>query len=408
MKNSVLLFVCFFFAKSIFGQNTPEALEMRSAIFNGTRKLKVYLPSDYHNFPNRKYNVIFLFDAQSKPFLDYTKATLDYLSSHAYTYISPVILVGIEALRSRQFEFLPLNKTDQPFKDYSSKVKLGGADSLALSLQEEIIPFIHSQYRCTEYRMGIGHSLGGSFVTYALMKYPQIFNAAIAISPNFYYDNEQLLTLFDSLSTGPRLNKKFLYIAYSKGDKLEERFRPSTVKMNQLLQKKKLEGFNWQVEELESNSHALTPIDGIYRGIIKYNKGLTASDEQIETFYKESRTPFIDQLKAYYQQRADKTGMILPTIEDITHVAYNLFYANKKKDALATLEWALSLYSNDTNLYDSIAEMYQDDKNNKEALLYYSKGIEIVEREKTLLPPKVYQDKVKWFSERIDKVKSQN
>lgn len=408
MKKTLALLICIFLVKSVFGQIIPDALEIKSPIFNGNRKVKVYLPSEYHNYPNRKYNVIFLFDAQSKPFLNYTKATLDYLSSSSNTFISPTILVGIETMRSRQFEFLPKNRTDQPLKDYFAKVELGGADSLALSLNEEIIPFINSRYRCTNYRIGIGHSLGASFVTYALTKYPNIFSAVIAVSPNYYYDHEQLLTSFDSLMTGQRLNNKFLFIAYGGGDKLEERFKPSTEKMAQILHKKNPEGLHWHVQSLQTNSHALTPIDGIYRGLIELNKLFTASDEQIDTFYKESPIAPIGRLKTYYQQQSNKLGASLPTIEDVTHIAYNLFYADKKKDALSTLEWALSLYPDDTNLYDSIGEMYQDEKNSKEAISYYSKGMEIIEKEKDLLSPKLYQNKVKWFTERMSKNKSQN
>jgi predicted alpha/beta superfamily hydrolase len=405
MKKVLTLCICLFFLRAVFGQTTPETLEIQSAIFKGARKVIVYLPPAYHQYPNRSYNVVYVFDAQSKPFFNYTKATLDYLSSHAYTYIAPVILVGIETLRSRQFEFLPNNKTDQPLKDYFPKVKLGGADSLALSLQEEIIPFIASKYRCTNYRMGIGHSLGGSFVTFALMKYPQVFNAAIAISPNYYYDQEQLLTLFDSLATPQRLTKKFLYVAYGNGDKLEDRFRPATIKMGQLLQQKNIEGFDWHVDSLTSTSHAFTPIDGIYRGIIAFNKSITVSDEQLESFYKASPTTAIDQLKAYYQQRSNQVGMSLPTLEDITHIAYNLYYADKLKDAVTTLEWALSLYPDDSNLYDSLGEMYQAMKNPQEALRYYSKGLALIEQQQAQLQPTIYQNKIKSFTERINKIK---
>ena len=175
--------------------------------------------------------------------------------------------------------------------------------------------------------------------------------------------------------------------------------------MGQLLQRKNIEGFEWHVDSLASTSHAFTPIDGIYRGIIAFNKSITVSDEQLESFYKASPTTAIDQLKAYYQQRSNQVGMPLPTLEDITHIAYNLYYADKLKDAVTTLEWALSLYPDDSNLYDSLGEMHQALKNPQEALRYYSKGLALIDQQQAQLQSSIYQNKVKWFTERINKIK---
>ncbi|MFD2937823.1 alpha/beta hydrolase-fold protein [Spirosoma flavum] len=406
MRNTIYLVLLLLIAQTIRAQAPPEALEIPSKIFNGVRKVKVYLPDGYDQYPNRRYPVIYLFDAQSKPFLTYVKATLDYLSNNANTFISPVILVGVETMRSRQFEFLPKNRTDQPLKDYWPKVKLGGADSLATSLQEEIMTAIGSKYRCTNFNMGIGHSLGGSFVTYCLVKHPQLFQAVLALSPNYYYDQEQLLTTFDSLATGSALNKKFLYIAFGKGDKLEDRFRPSTLKMADILKKKHPVGLSWYVHSLDTDSHALTPIDGIYRGLVEFNKSLTASDEQIAAFSSDTKYGVLAKLKGYYQAQSDKMGRLLPTVEDSNHLAYNFFYSDKKQEAISLLEWALKLYPDDTNLYDSIGEIHQDMGHTQEALFYYTQGREHVEQEKPLLKPKAYADKANGFSGRIAKLKA--
>lgn len=282
-----------------------EIIDVPSNIFHGIRKVKIYLPVGYNDFPNRKYNIIYFFDAQSDEFFNYMKATLDYLGANADIYISPVILVGIQT-GDRRFEFLPKNHTSQPLKDYGSGVKLGGADSLALHLKEEVLPVIKQKYRCTSYNIAVGHSLGASFVTYAMIKYPKLFNAIIAISPNYYYDNEQLLHLFEELADYQILDKKYLYIAYGKTDKMEERFKPSTIKMESILSKKNIKGFKWQVQSLDNISHSTTPLEGIFKGLWAFNKELIASDELIENFHNDKQTSFTDNLRKYYSSRSEE------------------------------------------------------------------------------------------------------
>ena len=49
-------------------------------------------------------------------------------------------------------------------------------DSLLLSLEKEIIPFIKSRYNTGSRNILVGHSLGGTFVTYALLSNLVCFN----------------------------------------------------------------------------------------------------------------------------------------------------------------------------------------------------------------------------------------
>lgn len=404
MKILSLYILVYFFVNVTFGQNqTNEIFEIQSKAFNSVRKIKVCLPSEYYNYPNRRYNVVYLFDAQSDELFNYVKATIDYLRRSANIFISPVILVGIQT-NNRQFEFLLKNRTDQPFRDYSNRVKLGGADTLSLHLRDEVLPTIQKKYHSTSYNIGIGHSLGATFLTYNLVKYPSIFNAVIAISPNYYYDNEQVLHMFDSTASSKVLDKKFLYIAYGKSDKLEERFKPATIKMERLLSQKNIKGLKWQVQSLDNDSHATTPLEGIFKGLVAFNSELVPSELETEKLYNDTQTSFTDNLKKFYKSRSDKYNIQLPTIEDINNTAYNCFYSNKKKDVIEVLAWAISLYPEDANLYDSMGEIQQDAGNKKDALNFYSKGLAIAEQQKSNLPIDIYERLKKGFEDRIKSV----
>lgn len=380
----------------LFGQNARiESLEINSKVFNGKRKLKIILPANYNEFPNRKYKTIYLFDAQGDNLFNFEIAAMDFIKSGAL-YIEPSIIVGVETT-NRFFEFLPKNQSNDAYKYYWKGAKFGGADSLAISLRNEVIPFIKAKYRCNNYNIGIGHSLGGTFVTYSLVKFPELFNAVIAISPNYWWDNEQVLNTFNSLANKDVLHNKFLYITYGEGDMLENRFLSSTQKMDSLLIKKNLPDFRWQTKKTDIGSHFLSPIEGITKGLLALNKDFVTSDEQIEQFHKNSENLFIDTLKKYFQNQTAITGLQLPTIEYLNNLAYN----SNEDDAISILEWSIELYPDDSNFYDSMGEFQQKRGNLEEAKKNYTKGLKIIEKQKILLDQKIYQDKINWFLGRI-------
>ncbi len=402
MKKLTLLIAILLMAQAARGQSHPtEIVEIHSSVFNDVRKLKVSLPLDYNDYPNRKYFVAYLFDAQSDHYFNHVKASIDYLRADGW--ISPLILVGIES-GNRRYEFTPKNQTEQPLKNYRKEEKIGGADVFAKHLKEEVFPTIQKKYRCNSYNIGIGHSLGGTFVTYSLMKFPELFNAAIAISPNYHYDDEQVVKLFDVMTTSPTRLNKFLYIGYGKGDTYEELFKPGTVKMEGLLTKKNIAGLKWEVKSLDNDSHGTTPLEGIFKGLLALNKELSSSATQVEAFYKDMERPFIDKIKEYYRSQSRWSGVQLPTVWDINRIGYNCYYAGKNKEAVETFAWALSLYPDDINLYDSMGEIQQGIGNKKEALYFYLKGLDVVEQQKSKLSMEIFERLRDGFKDRIKSV----
>src|ERR1700761_3586378 len=260
---------------------TVDTLTIQSKFLGQTKKVKVALPYGYNKYDHilvnqhRKYIVAYLFDSQSNNFFNFYKATIDYLVNQHI--IQPMTLVGISS-PDRQYEFLPQAQTEAGLKSYA---KSGGADLLARHLKDEVMPAIEAKYNCLPYNIGIGHSLGGTFVSYALLKCPELFNAIIAISPNFAYDKEQMVHKFDSLANTRLLNHKFLYIAYGYKDNTEEKFRPATIKVNSLLANKNIAGLKWQVKSMDNDSHGLTAMEGIFKGLVALNRELNMTDESL-------------------------------------------------------------------------------------------------------------------------------
>lgn len=376
-----------------------ETISLDSKYFKDKREIRVYLPNGYQNAPNRSYKVIYLFDAQNNAYVDYLVSTCNYLSELSYTFMSPCIIVGIKT-RNRQFEFLPKNTTQQPYKDYFPQVKLGGADTLIASLQEEIMPEIDKRYRTNHYNIAIGHSLGATFSLYSLIKAPKLFNAAIAISPNLYYDDNQILRLFKAQWEQLSLQQKFLYVLYGKEGKLESRFYPASQDFQQFLSRHDKPGFFNHVEFLDNNDHAMTRLAGIHRGLQLLNKQLVI-DETADDFYTRSNPSFVDELKRYYAKQSAQTGLQLPTVEDINHIAYNLYYSQKGAEAIQVATWSLALYPDDINAYDSLGEMLAGNKKQGEATVILQQGLELIEKQKDQLTASAYNSLKEKFQKKL-------
>lgn len=406
MKSYLLTIALFLISFLSFGQySSTDTLSYYSKYFNTKRQLSISLPEGYNGEPNRRYKVIYFFDAQSTALFEFTKATLSYLQSYSSIYCEPVILIGIRS-DNRHFDFLPKHENTKPEKN--NYPMAGGADTFALSIQNELKPFIDKSFRTNGYNIGIGHSLGGSFVTYSMLKYNKIFNAGIAISPNYLYDNEAIISLLKDNKIAKNLTNSILYISYGNTDEIEEKFKPSTIKLQRGLSSLSTHFFLSKVENLNNDSHSTTPMEGIFKGLIFINNSLTIPrDVEMSSLMDKSKN-YIDFIKTYFKRRTEETGIILPTIADINRLAYNCFYYERKKDAIDLIEWAIQLYPDDANLFDSLGEFQQDVGNIEKAKYYYSAGLKIIENQKPLMEKKLYQGKIDWFTKRIKDIQVKN
>ncbi|MBL0146067.1 MAG: hypothetical protein IPP48_10105 [Chitinophagaceae bacterium] len=69
------------------------------------------------------------------------------------------------------------------------------------------------------------------------------------------------------------------------------------------------------------------------------------------------------------------------------------------------MDWAISMYPDDSNLFDSMGEFQNSIGNKEQANKYYEQGLKIIEAQKTLLQENIYQDKTNWFKSKIAETK---
>jgi predicted alpha/beta superfamily hydrolase len=173
--------------------NPPELHKhekFRSRFLRNQRDLIVYLPPGYHEQPGRRFPVLYMHDGQNLfdgatsfvPGMDWHVGHTadDFILTGA---VQPLIIVGIYNVgKARVHEYTP---TKAP------RTGGGRADRYGKFLMQEVMPFIHGEYRAlSDLRVtGIGgSSLGGLVSLYLGLKHPQIFGRVAALSPSVWWN----------------------------------------------------------------------------------------------------------------------------------------------------------------------------------------------------------------------------
>jgi predicted alpha/beta superfamily hydrolase len=111
----------------------------------------------------------------------------------------------MDSLRNRDYTFPEALPQD-------SFLLSGGGENFYQFIKSELIPQIDKTYQTdTTYRTIMGHSLGGYFTLYALMRdlYTQpLFNNYIAASPSIFYCDNYLFKKFRGFLTNDQRSKK--------------------------------------------------------------------------------------------------------------------------------------------------------------------------------------------------------
>jgi predicted alpha/beta superfamily hydrolase len=154
-----------------------DCFKISSTNLNEEREINVYIPWGYDE-SEEHFPVLYLLDGDSN--FTFVAATVDYF---VRTYrIPPLIVVGIDSTERRR-DFTPKYLVDSPTE---AKHFSGEAENFYNFLRNELIPMIESSYRVMQYRVIVGHSLGGLFVFHAVLSHLNFFNAYIALSPYLY------------------------------------------------------------------------------------------------------------------------------------------------------------------------------------------------------------------------------
>ncbi|MEM7575497.1 MAG: alpha/beta hydrolase-fold protein [Bacteroidota bacterium] len=190
-----------------------KTVTISSEILDQEREILVFTPAGYDEMVHAYYNVVYVFDAQNQSFFDYVHALVPFIMEGQ----EPFIVVGIKAFYQegvdyvRNNDFLPELTTERSLERYGPYH--GNIDNFLAYVQSEVIPYIDQHYRTLPIKTGIGHSLGGAFVLYAMTQALNIFNNYIAVSPNLAYEEELLANRLLSFDYNRLTAPAFVYLS---------------------------------------------------------------------------------------------------------------------------------------------------------------------------------------------------
>lgn len=217
----VLLFNC-------SGKLSQQVIDTRTTHFTFNSKyvkdsfdIYISLPDNYEK-GDSSFNTVYYMDANLKSGLAMREHILNYRKKGSSI---NAIVVGIghfgnyRELRRRDLITPFIASGDSLISDEDN---FGHCEEFYQFLQHELIPYIEKNYRCTETRSWMGHSLGGLFAFYCLFKKDPLFRNYAALSPALwinhgniwefekkYYEHSKTLNARLWLCTGTRetLNK---------------------------------------------------------------------------------------------------------------------------------------------------------------------------------------------------------
>jgi predicted alpha/beta superfamily hydrolase len=135
-------------------------------------------------------------------------------------------------------------------------------------VQEELIPYIETNYKAGSYKMFAGHSFGGITAINCMLTRPDMFNAYIAISPSLWWDSKHILKLAETkLTKSLYLNKKFFYSVGNEGINDPNSFHTDMLRFDSLIANRTPKGLLYKYKSYPEESHMSEPIIAYYEAL---------------------------------------------------------------------------------------------------------------------------------------------
>ena len=366
MKKSILIVVMLLFSTLAMAQENGSDIsigkyyKIDSQILKEQRTVMVSLPDGYKEGKD-SYPVIFvLYANQVREYFAEAVAVVNRLSGSGD--IPPMIIVGIPN-RDRYGDLLPVS---------ARKGREPGAPNFLAFFQKELIPWLKSNYRITDFNIIMGPQAGAPFAIYAMRHGGDTINAAVINNPFWPMSSSEksrasLLEMFAE-KEGP---KRFVHVTYKDdmwGNKKLTEYVHS-------LEKKYTEtapaDFRLEVNYLAGNDDFIVPI-GIKRGLKLLFKGYN--------LISYSGISSLADLKKYYADLSVKTGCQLE-IPYLTLVLFgdHLIKEGQQKEGEAVYFYIIEKFPASVDGLYRMAEIYRKAGEKEKALDFYKKCVERME-----------------------------
>jgi predicted alpha/beta superfamily hydrolase len=230
---------------------------IHSRVLNQDRQIYINVPKLDSADINKALPVLYLLDGENH--FHILSAYVEYLRH--WQVIPPMIVVGIVSV-DRVKDLTPTNSLIDFDGQVDSKLKTSGGNEQFLNfIQQELMPYIETNYKTSPFKIFAGHSFGGLAVINCMLMRPDMFDAYLAISPSLWFGNKYVLRLTEQKLPGLSMKDQKLF--YSVGNE-DGDFRNDVLKFDKLLEHNSLKTFEHEYKYYPSEDHMTEPIPAYY------------------------------------------------------------------------------------------------------------------------------------------------
>jgi predicted alpha/beta superfamily hydrolase len=229
-------------------------LAIPSEILGTERAVYVRLPIGYE-MRSDSYPVLYFTDGEATDSI--VVPIVDSLS-RAET-VPEMILVGIPH---------PDRRSDLTPTALQSRPGSGGGEDFFRFIAEELIPYMDANYRTRPTRVLAGHSLGGLFSAFVMVRDPGLFAGYIASSPVISWDDWYVRELADARFTAWEDRNTFL--ALSVGSEEEPRFLDAGKEFAAWLEQNAPGGLRWSFRVYDGQDHMSVWPHSLRDGLVEF------------------------------------------------------------------------------------------------------------------------------------------
>lgn len=374
--------------KQHFLQKVGVLDSLHSKILNGTRKIYVQLPAGYNPDKKQKYPVVYVLDGEV-----FLPTVCDVQSYYSGGFTPEMVIVGISNHKNRTRDLTTskiTTKYGMPFKE-----KNGEAANFYKFIENELIPFVENKYPVTHYRTLIGHSYGGLFAIYMLLKHPDVFSNYIAIDPSLDWDDQKLLKEAREIISTRKYENKALFMSLSGQLDMQNSqitidnvmqdttdftlFARSNIAFSKLVKQNVKNGltFDWKFYPIDI--HGTIPYPSIKDGLISLFKWYQMEHTDKINSFDTPKEELLSIIKHRDQKLKEHFGYSVPPYPEelLNMLGYMNIDMHQLEKAKMYFELDIEYYPQSANAYDSMAEYYEKQGDFANAIKYETKAFEI-------------------------------
>ncbi len=276
-----------------------QVITIESKQLRENREIYVYIPESA-NFSKTELPVLYILDAED--YFDPVTDMIELFSKGNKKGSLPLMAVIGIPNTNRDRDLTPTRdlhaslSASVPLNDNDFK-NTGGAGNFTLFIQNELIPYINTNFHLSGKRILIGHSFGGLMAVNTLLNYEGVFEGYLTIDPSTWWDQREMT----KQAVASVAVKDFKDIAFFYANSYYNRYLSYSLKKNDpkdpylneinfgrifTSQAPNMPFFSWI--RYESEWHESVPLIAIYDGLQEINKFFNTKIQTDSMVHQES------------------------------------------------------------------------------------------------------------------------